>query len=390
MRPDSLIGEPIMVGSPMQSAEVAIISRILGSNTASVDIVDFFQNIESMVYLYFLIATLWTLLVIHCRVLGSLRKKTKRRNPIKVPVKVMKSTWHILELLVNQENWTLRRISQNNMWLFYCIAYFVLMFGFILNLMSTEQTVKINANQIDSLDDLFDSSKDQIIAVLVKELYLYDRLKNSRKDSKLDKLFHFMNKTASYSFVTMPTSKVDQDNLMKVITDLFSRKAVYLQSKSLVKSLTIRSACITNPTEAGVLYISKDTFAHGTLNAMLNKQTEPRLRAYLKYHQTNGFEMGLMLETFKHMVEKLIFSFIQMSPSDTTYECLDTIGKENQIPENEPLRVVNFRKLRNCCTICLITAQLVLSIELATIGSPIIKRLSNPIKIVVSSLFQLK
>ena len=365
MRPDSLVGEPIMVSTPMQSAEIAIISKILESNTAIVDVADLFEDIDSMAYFYFLIATIWTLLLINSRVLGLLRKKAKRRHREVAFNKVTKSTWHILELLANQENWNLRRMSQNAMWACYCISYFVLMFGFVLNLMSTEQTVKINAKQIDSLDDILyqDSSDDQIVAVLTKHLFLYDRLRNSRKNSKLDQLFDLMNKTASYSFLSMPTSKADQDNSMKVIRDFFARKAVFLQSKSLVKSITIRSACITNPTEAGALYISKDTFAHGTMNAMLNKRTESRLRAYLKYHQTHGFEMGLVLETFKYVVENLIFAFIQMSTSDTTYKCLDRMGKENQIPENQPLRVINFCKLRNCCIICLITALLALTIE---------------------------
>ena len=219
-----------MVSSPTQSAEVAIISKIVAPKTVTVDMmIDLFEDIESLVYLYFLIATIWTLLIINCRVLGSLRRQgtqrrnsqnvSKRLNFIEMSIKVSKSTWHILELLVNQENSTLSETFQNAMWLFYCIAYFVLMFGFVMNLMSTEQTVKINAKQIDSLDDLFyqDSSNDQIVAVLAKEFFLYDRLRNSRKDSKLDKLFHIMNKTASYSFVTMPTSKAVELNIANAI-----------------------------------------------------------------------------------------------------------------------------------------------------------------------------
>ena len=126
----------------------------------------------------------------------------------------------------------------------------------------------------------------------------------------------------------------------------------------------MRSACITNPTQAGKFYISKDTFAHGTMSAMLNKRTEPRLRAYLKYHHTVGFEMGLADEAFKAMVVELIFKFIQMSPSGTSYECLESIGKEDPVQENEPLRVVNFRKLRNCCAIIIAIALLFLLIEI--------------------------
>jgi len=252
MRPDSLIGEPVMVSSPTQSAEVAIVSMISVSNTTNMDIVDLFQNIESIVYSYILIATMWTLLVINCRVLGSLRKKAKRRKPSKVTVKLIKSTWHILELLVDQENWALKRTFQNTMWLFYCTSYFVLIVGFVMNLMSTEQTVKLNAKQIDSLDDLLyqESSSDQIVPVLAKDLFLYDRLRNSRKESKLEKLFDLMNKNASYSFLSMPTSQVDEENSMKAINDFFDRKAVFLQPKSVVNSLTFRTACITNPTQA--------------------------------------------------------------------------------------------------------------------------------------------
>jgi len=98
---------------------------------------------------------------------------------------------------------------------------------------------------------------------------------------------------------------------------------------------------------------------------MLNKRTEPRLRAYLKCRHTNGLEMGLARELYQQLVENLIFDFIQMSPSHTTYECLDTMGKENQIPESGPLKMVNFYKLRNCCIIGLTTAIIVLLIEVS-------------------------
>ena len=384
MRPDSLIGEPIIVSSPTQSAEVAIVSMILETNPTTVDMmIDNLKHIGSMAYLYFFIVTIWTLVIINFRVLGSLpTQSTKRGNSTEVSIKVSKSTWHILELLVNQENWTLSLTFQKTMWLFYCVGYFVLIFGFLMNLMSTDQTVSVNAKQIDSLDDLLyqDSSKDRIVAVLIKELYLYDRLKNARKGSKLNTLYDLMNKTASYSFVTMPTSQVDETKSMKVISDLFDRKAVFLQSKSVVNSLTMTSACITNPTEAGKFYISKNTFAHGTLNSMLNKRTEPRLKAYLKYRHTNAFEMGLVGEMYKHMVRNLIFAFIQMTPSDTTYKCLDSMGKENQIPGNEPLKIINFRKLRHCCVISLITALLVLSMEASNSFRPILVRYFRSIK----------
>lgn len=111
--------------------------------------------------------------------------------------KLVNTSWKTFGLMVGQEEYMPSTNASRVAWLFLVFGIFAIVFGYLLNFVSSELAVSIPTPLPESLADLFETRFEKFRVVMLKNAFYYDDLKTARPGTKLKNLFNRMNETST-------------------------------------------------------------------------------------------------------------------------------------------------------------------------------------------------
>jgi hypothetical protein len=297
VRPDGLPFEPGLIGPMIHEADAIIITATKNSEKVSREILQFLNDFDFNIYIYLIIVTV--IMCIFYTFVGDLNNGTFLRD---TTINVLKNFFENLEdafnCLIDQENFQPKTDASRVLTFFFACFMFVSVYGIFLNKVGADLIAKTPASNIDNIDYFlndFTNTKPMII----KKLYLIHLLKSSDKNSKLGKLWSLMEKDQKETIIDADFREIMRGN--PVLMEEFSKRLWEIQTykKGLImpKKMALMGrnvACMLIPLNITRLHISKDSFAHGTLNILMSHGIQPRLRKVFDYYGRTNHEMALL------------------------------------------------------------------------------------------------
>lgn len=289
LRPDSVPNEPVLISSPLVPADVGILTNVYKPTMHSADTTDVIYHFDVLSYTFFAIAIFFIIVMITTSVANKDILKGDRGflSFQKVVLKVQETVWEIVTLIIDQEYFEPSIWSARIVWCAANIFCFVLIFGFFLNLLSTDQSVQRDTKKIDSIKDiLYDPHFKEIRPVIFKPLYLYNVLKDVPPSSDEGKLFRHMKNIGNASIFDINMADANPNGpIREFISDIGSGKSALLTARYAMELvvLIIPKMLGTEETESKIFHVSKNSFLKGTLNIFYSKRIHPHIKQYMDY-----------------------------------------------------------------------------------------------------------
>lgn len=308
IRPESLFGEPVTLGPVFGPGDVNIISKKIESRIKYVQVTDAIFNFSHILYAYLLIAFLITLTML------SFSHLTHNRSRLHVIRRFnqyyAKYVFRVFELIVHQVNMVPIGWPQKVIWLFFCIAAYVTVDGFFLNLMSTDRVSVVTAEQIDSIDDLMLEKWSHLKLSINTNFYLYPLLKSAPPGTQCHKFYSFLTKRKD-SLTTLGDNGQENEKigflLKSIVNALKYGNEVIFFPEFFYQTLAKTSLCSRKPQiTVNMAHIAKENFAKGMLNLIFNKKMNAEKRSYLHFKYQNIVEFGVCKKYLEHLAHSTL------------------------------------------------------------------------------------
>ncbi|KAI1279253.1 hypothetical protein HDE_14094 [Halotydeus destructor] len=190
----------------------------------------------------------------------------------------LQTTWHSVLNYLDQENYAVKSTIRRILWLSFNVFAFVSMFGYILNLMSTDAFVALPPRRIEALEDVFDSYfMDRNIRYhLTTNDFFFNYVLESKPGTAIHKLYKHMNSTndctrlETCNFLEIHTGKNDSLSRQQKIVAMLQEKsekddsALFVTSQ-LADSCIIPAICRIKPDWMNKLFVSPHTVVEDIL-----------------------------------------------------------------------------------------------------------------------------
>lgn len=376
IRPDALPMEPVVVGPAYLPADVVFLSYRNDSTTADIDMTStIIGNATALAYSYI---TVVIALAIVASAAFSQVIKAERIVDIDVLVTHTASTfWAIAQLIVMQVNYKPSLWSVRLLWFSLILTVFVVVVGYLLNLMAVEQTVAVEQPKIDSLRDFLEDEqwRDRFM-LLSPDLPNYNYLTMSKNDTnpqlaQLMDRFRRDPRSIRFQYPTGVPQNIEGfeqfGNFCAPIIHLTDFTGI--AERLLLDIGTGPLLCAHASRELTQrLYPSREVFAQGILTLFMSKKLHPEAIKVVAHRYTIRAEAGLPLITLKKRLHLLMVKVYMIDLYNwQAMECEEKmlIVKTPEL-KDEPPPPMNLRQMHSVFVVCgcmLTAAVLVLFIE---------------------------
>ena len=323
VRSDTIGDTEVRLGPTLAAADSVIMGTKLTNETSSPSYVtDVVYNVDTTTYWLFLVLAVIVLSLLTTSELIS-RKLFSLRRVRRHLAKLVKSiNWKVIGLIVDQEDHQPSLWSARFLWFHFCIAMFVLIFGYFWNTMSTDITVTKPATYAESIDYFLDTTPEKRRKPIVFEnLLFHTAAQRADQKSKLGQLKHIMDTTPGCYMRMNPN-----DLITKVLTmmsdGILAGKSVLIYPKFAVNSYFERLVCTARPEMMTLIHTSKHSMTPGTLHPVFGLQLPHQMMKYLEYQVRNFLEMHLLNAMLDFVVGQLA-SDNQLPRTLAYYKCID-------------------------------------------------------------------
>lgn len=310
VRPDALPFEPVRIGPVWGPDEGVFYSRYMSDVSKKLQVVDFTRNLDSLTYIYYAIGTY--LIAAFILLAMAFTRELNQSSPLTMVrqcVKIFYSTlWSIFKLLIDQEHYYSDLSSLRTVWLFYTASIFVTIYGFLLNLMSTEMVAYVKPVELHSILDYLSPQFKECRATIYKNFPIYNLIKASALQTNLGRL---------YERISMSNESVTEINFNTIaeVTELRNSivKSVRQGNTLIVPryflKLILLVGCYTNAKTTQQIYESKHAFAIGVATSFFSRLTDGRLVKYIEYRIRTKAELHLVSPLGPNVVQSALSGF---------------------------------------------------------------------------------
>ena len=297
VRPDSLPYEPALIGPMFVAADAAIISGKSKKNRVNREILAFVIDVDPLVYAYFCMSIIVFSVCYTISLFLSKENEGEDWDALTVGQDFLKTIWESSAALLDPENYSCRILT-----FFFTLGLFFGIYGIFLNNVGADLIRKNGPPNIDSID-YFANNITDTKPVIAKKLYLLNLLKSEPRNSTLGRIWSLMEKEQNETIFDVDKDRFlagDQEYRMQTFaraTDLLwevqTRKKAIIMPRTIAENAK-RVGCSINPVNVSRLYISKDSFASGTLNSLMSHGIHPSIRQIIEYFGRAFNEGGLV------------------------------------------------------------------------------------------------
>lgn len=287
---------------------------------------------------------------------------------------LFKGIWRMVSTVIGQEGLNFNEAHPRILWLFYCLATFVVVFGYSIRFLKADPIAVIESPRIDTVYDLLDIENIYPGAQLValKNSFLYNHLKSAPKGSLEHQLFLFFNDNSKFDdgcqacWLTLggDESANGPVSFIEHLTRLQRyRGGGGIVIEDAVFHLLRHVLCSLEPRLYSQWDMSQEVIAPGIVTSIFNKHASTTLKQYVDYMGLTQLEMSTLDKDFATATDAITDDMITTGPSLRLYQCL--VGYQQKWEMFGQI-TVRFRLLMNTLRlsgVCVILAVVVLLVE---------------------------
>ncbi|KAI1288196.1 hypothetical protein HDE_09562 [Halotydeus destructor] len=284
----------------------------------------------------------------------------------------LQGCWASLRCFVDQEDWNVKQSSKRIVWLFFNGFVLVAVFGYILNLMSTDAFVLKQPRRLNTLDDVFDSFFADVHFYLPKTSFFYNFVRESKKNTTMGKLYEKMENqsdcskvsTCSFSEMDGQLGSVSQQESFQVFQNLSHQGGgAYFTNDELRQELLAPAMCRLQPDILTKMYTGLNVLAEDIMVYLVRADIDQQVDAYLRYFPTSLFEFHLI---YKVMAEELHNSIDTIRPEgrDLAYQICMSRGVREVLDVDINIGLKGYKRLFAISMYIVSLASTILACEL--------------------------
>ena len=308
VRIDSIPGLPVDVSSTLAEADMIIWSGRPEPRQIKVNISHVLQNFDGLLYAFLLIglamATIWLASFFDWQSMKikpkiKFYKKRTYLNLLRKFYRFIRLiVRHILYLLLDQEHLVTKCPKTRILWLSLCWFVFFTVFGFFLNLMSTEMVAEIPRPTLDTIDDLFTEEFKDVKVFVTNVLPAHNYILSSRKDTLVQLGKQIARNDVSDVLKTSVLSLNDNmfdtgGDLIKRIQDVIKYKGSAFIVEKFVKTRGLSMVQCQFDHQFIEKSHESDTFGQGAMAIPLYSRIDSNLKSYFDQVFKSMIEFGM-------------------------------------------------------------------------------------------------
>ncbi|KAI1282011.1 hypothetical protein HDE_13059 [Halotydeus destructor] len=303
--------EDIKIGVPISGVVLKLHSQLGWKLPERVDLMGSIDRMSWLTFSFFLV-------VVH--IVAAFYCFMKPISPI---ARYVQLSWHSLRSALVQDNFLARSTTETALYMLISTLTFVLITGYMLNILSTDVVVTKPLRRVESLLDLFDAHFDKVKLYMSKNELFYSYVKSSSKNTSMGKLYEKMRRSndcrylATCSFYEINFGQDVSDNLELLSNVSESGNAAMFLSQEMVDHVTLPFVCQTSPKMAERLFTAPQEIAYDTLMSFYRSDLKYSVEKYVKYKLSTMFEFALPWIHIRHMTE--LFTSSSVSDKDLAY-----------------------------------------------------------------------
>ncbi|KAI1293584.1 hypothetical protein HDE_06499 [Halotydeus destructor] len=282
--------EPVRVGVALLQADLKIFTDDWKSEIIAVDFLHTFQNVRSEF-------GIWLFLSFHIVAVTYVWFDSYNFNISSYAV----IYWFGMLTMLDQEGLSCSKWKPRFLWFFTCVAISIVVFGYILNLMSSDSIVIRDPPRINSIDDMFIKPFSSFKVYMYTTTTFYNYMRNARPGTKMAAIYKRAADRANCSrlidcgeieFRSDPQGSL---KLLEFYDELMAtRDHALLTSDMVMVQVTAPSVCRFRPELYNTTYTSTEHIATDILTFIARKGIDSQAEKYLNFRmQTSFAESGL-------------------------------------------------------------------------------------------------
>ncbi|KAI1285911.1 hypothetical protein HDE_11472 [Halotydeus destructor] len=336
-RPAGLKDDIVEIGPVVFPAELQVFTRSGRGITDSADVLNVAQNIKIDAFVSFVI--LWYIVITLVAFFADGKKPVLVNLKLKRwTLQALQKLWHFMATLVDQENLTSQVWAIRCVWVSFCITIYVVVFGYVLNLIQTDGVAELPPKKLEYVRDLLHEPEfnDKHLMIFTS-FHFYDYLLTSAKGTTGSILYERMRKTdrcsstsshCSFLSVRM-TDPVSMAETITLVNSDSTRKGLLMDS-SFYRLAMQPAGCIFSPETASSAINSRDFVVSDYATMFYSKSIDKHLLKLAKYRSTLAVENGVAFETFAKMID-IVDASLPTEDKFQRFRCMRGINIETLV-----------------------------------------------------------
>lgn len=300
----------ILVGPVLGPFDATIISQPDVGTASIIQVLDVAKSFSDQFYFYLLICGCLTAAWLQFRY--ALDNKGIAKISISFWKHLITLIWKFYCLIIDQAS-----VSSDSqygiriVWLTVTMALFVVIHGFMLNLISSDLIAQSSPPRIESINDLLTANFENVTIDIETESGAFWALRDARSGSAMNVIFNRLSRNSSSLLVggyAKFTERLELLNAAKIVTI----------SNSAAGNNRVMICCY-KPIESTTL-LESEIFFSSTLNTLFSKSVDTRLRSYIELQAMTIFESNVMSQTVRHFLIS-IFDLIGLDYNWNAIRC---------------------------------------------------------------------
>ncbi|KAI1290768.1 hypothetical protein HDE_07829 [Halotydeus destructor] len=309
VRTDAIFDDNIYVGPAVYTGSANIVSKTSRYRVFDIEITDIVKQFHVVTWAYLGIITLIVIVVCSCMYLALLSTTLTEH---KASLVWIKPTWAFWETLVSQETFQYDFVSTGMTFMLATVGTFVVITGYLLNFMSSDQVAKQPLPLIDSLEAQLSTRFRDVIPTTYTNFFLYQKLLKSTPGTELYDLDQLIKQKGSYIDAENNAKNplVSQQRMFDWLDEIDRGKRTIISETVFWDLLSIQLLCAINATKVIDVTVS-ETFNEGVLTFFFNKRLPADMIRYLDYNARNSLEFSVTTERFEKIGYNLIEKYFE-------------------------------------------------------------------------------
>ncbi|KAI1289585.1 hypothetical protein HDE_08876 [Halotydeus destructor] len=325
VRPASLQHEVVKLGPAVFPCELAVLTSRQLSGSADYSFLDFLSNQTQFLVLIvgFIIAAILAFAI------TAKNRSTSVENFVRQYSEAMEQ---VAETILDQENASHALWSQRILWLSTCVAIFVIVFGYLVSYVSTDQLIERPSKTLDTVDDLFSPGFAKMRLVMSRNFLFFEHMQSADPQSRSGQLFARMSRGNNCSqpetcnlmhFSTNDLAKVSPLALA-LGPEFVEGHAGFLFDREIVQQSRATVGCKINPKMNGTsvidrLHVSRDNVVSDYSSVYFSHKADKQVVKYVSYVVQTLLEAGLISKSSLIAADIIIGGLIPTD--DHYYQC---------------------------------------------------------------------
>ncbi|KAI1300192.1 hypothetical protein HDE_03497 [Halotydeus destructor] len=322
VRPAALEEIVVDIGPVVMPTELVIDSALSADRQLEADLMDVFDNVDLDTAIYLLILLICSIAILAWISVYKTRQKfTKCLKLSRFASQCCHLTWNSFALTVDQEHFKTKFAAIAVAWTVTCFATFVLVFGVILNLMSTDSFVSQRDPRIELVSNLVDDvyfRQHRVVILTVSAFYSYVRsAKEGTRAYRLHQRMLQTDKCGELEHCSLLEFDGRNPSTVQYIAHHFKTrsKIAALVEDYFSAKIARPTGCIFGVDEERTVFTSKDSLVSDYATMFFSRLADKESKEYFSTRANHYIEAGLV----QPLTEALLQKVADIVPTDREF-----------------------------------------------------------------------